>query len=224
MKQRIYILLSVLSGAFVMSMVDGVWQPSYLVKSLIKILIFSSLPLIYFLSSRKRREEARALFVPSKKSLLYSALLGILVFGVIMGAYALLKNQIDFSSIASNLTSGAGVTAENFIWVAIYISIVNSLLEEFFFRGFAFAALRNAWSRPMAYLFSATTFSLYHLGMTAGWFHPGIWLLSLVGLFLGGCIFNYLNEKSNSLYASWLTHLCANLAINTIGCILFGIL
>ena len=32
-----------------------------------------------------------------------------------------------------------GVNAGNFVFVALYISIVNSLLEEFFFRGFAFS-------------------------------------------------------------------------------------
>ena len=36
--------------------------------------------------------------------------------------------------------------------------------------------------------------------------------------------FDYLNEKSDNLYASWLVHLCANAAINTVGCVLFEIL
>jgi hypothetical protein len=37
-------------------------------------------------------------------------------------------------------------------------------------------------------------------------------------------IFNILNEKSENIYASWLSHMFANFAINTIGFILFGII
>ena len=36
-----------------------------------------------------------------------------------------------------------GITAGNFLWVAIYISVMNSFLEEFFFRGFGFITLKK---------------------------------------------------------------------------------
>ena len=67
-------------------------------------------------------------------------------------------------------------------------------------------------------------FAFYHVGMTSGWFNPIIYALSLIGLFVGGCIFNYLNEKCENIYTSWLVHMFANFAINTIGFILFGII
>ena len=42
----------------------------------------------------------------------------------------------------------------------------------------------------------------------------------MVGLVIGGVIFNWLNEKLDTIYCSWLTHMFANFAINTIGFIL----
>lgn len=36
-------------------------------------------------------------------------------------------------------------------------------------------------------------------------------------LAIGGMIFNWLNEKLDTIYCSWLTHMFANFAINTIG-------
>lgn len=36
----------------------------------------------------------------------------------------------------------------------------------------------------------------------------------------GGLIFNWLNEKLGCIYGSWLTHMFANFAINTIGFLL----
>ena len=108
----------------------------------------------------------------------------------------------------------------NFLFVSLYISFVNSLLEEFFFRGFLFVNLKGFSSRGFAYGFSAAAFSLYHTAMMLGWFHPVLLILVLGGLGIGGVLFNYLNEKHNTIYVSWLVHMFANFAINTIGFLL----
>ena len=131
---------------------------------------------------------------------------------------------IDFSSIKDSLVSGIGVNADNFIYVALYISFMNSLLEEFFFIGFAFILLKEKTNQTFAYVFSAGLFAFYHVGMTNGWFNGFIYILAMLGLFIGGYIFNYLNDKCKNIYPSWLVHMFANFAINTVGCILFGIL
>ena len=146
--------------------------------------------------------------------------LGIGIYALILGGWAIVRNWVDFSGIADSLTSTAGVTKENFLYVSLYISFVNSLLEEFFFRGFVY---RNLAERTrFAYIFSAAAFSLYHVAMMIGWFHPALLVLVLAGLFLGGLIFNWLNERLGCIYASWLTHMFANFAINTIGFILLN--
>ena len=223
-KRAWYVMASVLLCAGLMSFVDGVLQPQYAVKSAIKVAVFLLIPMAYFLVNRDELHRIRRLFAPKKKEFICSLMLGIAVYAVILGGYLLLRGVIDFSSIAGQLAEGAGVRAENFVFVALYISFVNSLLEEFFFRGYAFLTLKELTSRPFAYCFSSALFALYHLGMTAGWFDPLIWLLSMAGLFVGGCIFNRLNEKSGMIYGSWLVHMFANFAINTVGFILFGIL
>ena len=84
--------------------------------------------------------------------------------------------------------------------------------------------LKETSSKVFAYVFSSALFSFYHVGMTIGWFHPLVYMLALLGLFIGGCIFDYLNEKCKSVYPSWLVHMFANFAINTIGFMLFGLL
>lgn len=60
--------------------------------------------------------------------------------------------------------------------------------------------------------------------MMIGWFKLDVFLIVMAALFAGGIIFNYLNEKSETLYPSWLVHMFANFAINTIGFMLFGII
>ena len=223
-KKSIYAMLSVIICAAVMSIVDGVIQPQYFVKSAIKILLFLLVPMMYFVVNREETGEVKQLFQPRAKHIAIALGLGALVYSFILGGYFLLRGVIDFSGVASQLTESAGVSADNFIYVSLYISFVNSFLEEFLFRGFAFFTLKRLTSRKLAYIFSALAFALYHCGMTAGWFNIGIFALTLAGLFIAGVIFNFLNEKSGNIYTSWVVHMCANFAINTIGFILFGMI
>ena len=222
--KKVYIILTVFVLSIAMSLIDGILQPTYFYKSLFKIFLFLIVPLIYFIMYKEEIPHIKQLFIPKKKDFILSIILGILVYIVIIGAYLLLKDYIDFSSIQQSLTQGIGVNADNFIFVALYISFMNSLLEEFFFRGYAFILLKQKTNRIFAYVFSAGLFAFYHVGMTVGWFNGIIYVLAMLGLFIGGCIFNYLNEKCENIYPSWLVHMFANFAINTVGCILFGII
>ena len=81
---------------------------------------------------------------------------------IILGGYFLLKDIFDFSSVTTSLTNNIGVTGRNYIFVSLYISFVNSLLEEFFFRGFAFITLKRITGRKFAYLFSAAVILAGH--------------------------------------------------------------
>ena len=206
----------------IMAVIDGVFKADYFVKSMIKLVLFLLLPTIYSLYDKDIR--IKEIFIPEKSGMKIAGILGVSVYAVILGGYLLLKNVLDFSTITGTLSETIGVTGGNFIFVSIYISFVNSLLEEFFFRGFAFITLKRIASRRFAYLFSATVFALYHIAMMIGWFKLDLFIIVMAGLFAGGLIFNYLNEKSGTVYPSWIVHMFANFAINTVGFMLFGII
>ena len=220
MKKQMYIIVTITTFACViMGIIDAVVQPGYLVKSLVKIEVFLLLPIGYGLFDKSF--DLKSLFIPNKRGLLFAIGIGAGVYGVIITAFFLFRNTFDFSALATSLTSTTGVNADNFIFVALYISFVNSLLEEFFFRGFSFLRLKRVSGRLFAYLFSAATFALYHIAMMIGWFDISVIALALVGIFAGGVIFSFFNEKYDNIYLSWLIHMCANFATNTIGFILF---
>lgn len=201
-----------------MTFVDGVLQPGYVLKSVIKICLFLLVPLVYGFINKQ--VAVKSVFRFDKKQFLSSLLLGIALYGIIIGAYFAIRPFYDFSGIADSLSSTAGVTGDNFLFVAIYISFINSLLEEFFFRGFVFVNLKKHSKRAVAYAVSSVCFSLYHVAMMIGWFNIGLFVLVVVALAIGGAVFNLLNEKYESIYTSWFVHMFANFAINTIGFIL----
>lgn len=223
-KKSVYIAASVLVFSIFVDLIDAVIKPNYFVKIPIKLVFFLALPMIFFLVNKKEFGEFKKLFVFKRRGLVKSLLLGAAVYAVIMAAFFCLKGVIDFSKVTSSLTDGMGITADNFIYVSLYISLMNSFLEEFFFRGYGFITLKKHTSRKFAYIFSSCVFAVYHIGMLVGMFGVGALALLLFGLIAGGCIFNYLNEKNENIYSSWFVHMFANFAINTIGMILFGVL
>ena len=203
-----------------MGLVDAVIQPGYAIKSAIKIVLFLLLPILYSLYDKNCR--LKKLFIPDKNGILVALGFGVGVYAVILAAFFIFRDVFDFSALTKSLTAGTGVDKENFIFVALYISFINSLLEEFFFRGFSFLNLKEVSNRKLAYIVSSALFALYHIAMMIGWFALPVVLLALLGLFVGGMIFNYFNEKYNNIYLSWLIHMFANFATNTIGFILFN--
>lgn len=223
-KQNAYIVLSVFTFSILVSLIDAVVHPDYFVKIPIKILFFLVLPMTFFVVNKRDSNEFKKLFALRKTGILMSLFLGIAIYAVIILGYFLTRNIIDFSNVTSSLTAGMGITAGNFIYVSLYISLMNSFLEEFFFRGYGFITLKKYTTRKFAYLFSSLIFAIYHAGMLIGMFHTGALCLLLLGLMIGGCIFNYLNELNHTIYPSWFVHMFANFAINTVGLILFGAL
>ena len=221
MKKNKYIIISVVAVVCIlMAVVDAVIRPGYLLKSVIKIALFLAVPLIY--SVYDKSCNLKTLFKPDKKGILMALGLGVGVYAVVLGAFLVFRNVFDFSALTSSLTAETGVNKSNFIFVALYISFANSLLEEFFFRGFSFLTLKKVSNRTLAYIFSALAFAVYHIAMMIGWFAWPVVLLAMVGLFVGGIIFNFVNEKFGNIYISWLIHMFANFATNTIGFILFA--
>lgn len=223
-KTALIIIVTVLLFSVAVTLIDAIVQPNYFVKIPIKIVFFLALPLIFFLMNREAFKGFKELFKFRKKGFRRALLLGVGVYAVILGGFFIARNFFDFSRIASSLTESMGITAKNFIFVALYISLMNSFLEEFFFRGYGFITLKKYTSRPAAYIISSTLFAVYHVGMLVGMVNIGLLLLMMAGLIIGGCIFSYLNESTDTIYPSWIVHMFANFAINTVGFILFGVI
>lgn len=218
--KKIQIPILVVFACVIMGVVDAVIRPGYAAKSAIKIILFLLIPIAYGFFNKDI--DIKKLINPNKKGLAVAFCLGLAVYAVVLGAYFAFRNIFDFSALTKSLNETTGVNKSNFLWVAVYISFANSLLEEYFFRGFSFITLKNFASRRFAYIFSSMSFALYHIAMMIGWFGIPVIIISILGLFVGGVIFNRFNEKSGNIYLSWLVHMFANFATNTIGFILFA--
>lgn len=217
---KILLIASVIAACACMGIVDAVIQPGYVIKSIVKAMLFLCLPVLYAVLCRDG--SLREIVMPNQRGFCLALIAGAAVYAVVLAAYLIFRNVFDFSALTSSLTASTGVNQQNFLWVALYISFVNSLLEEYFFRGFAFLAFRRQAKRSTAYCFSAAMFALYHIAMMIGWFDWVVIGLALAGLLAGGLIFNWFDERFGNIYMSWLVHMFSNFATNTIGFMLFN--
>lgn len=214
-KEWLYITVVPVLVCVLLYISDQIFKVSYIERTLMKLLLFLAVPIFYARHFQKTIRETLhfQLAKPDRLSLL----LGRVCFVLILVSYFILKNQIDFESIMAQLQTTSKVHAGNYLLVGLYITIVNSLLEELFFRGFLFLNLYQSGRKVLAYGYSSVLFALYHLSIFKTWFDPLIMLLALFGLVAAGLLFDALNVRKRSIYSSWLVHAMADAAIILVG-------
>lgn len=208
------IIIITIISCIIMALVETFIEPPYALKSAAKVVVFLLLPLISMkLLNIKIFDRT---FLLNKKILMKLLLLGLFIYFVIIGTYMLTRNIFDYPSLVNSLSADQKVNSGSFIWVALYISFCNSFLEEFLFRFFSFIKLSEHMTKSIAYIFSSVMFAVYHVAMIGTSFPLPLLILALLGLSIGGCIFDYVDEKSQSIYNSWIIHMFADFAIMTI--------
>ena len=222
-KRRIAISGVIVAACILMYLVETMVRPVYIIKSLYKIIIFAGLPLIYCVFDKEVNFK-EYFEIKDKKQIKFAVALGLSVYLLIQAGYFILKGFIDLDNIAMNLENNLNVNRDNFLFVSLYISFINSMLEELFFRGFGFITLGRFLSKRYTYIISALAFSIYHVSILANWFNIIIYALFITGLFVTGLFFNRLNDGYNNIFNSWIVHMCANFSINTIGFVMFGLI
>lgn len=154
---------------------------------------------------------------------------GLLVFALMLATYhAWLKPQGYLAAAGQQITrkvSGFGVGAPPAYWaMAAFYSIPHSLLEEYYWRWFAFGQLRRLIPWKSAALVSSVGFMGHHvlvLGAYFGWLSLATFAFSL-GVAVGGAVWCWLYQRSGSLVGPWLSHLLVDVAIFVIGYDLVG--
>lgn len=214
-KQKFVGIALALAALIIVFVTEQVLQPTYFLKSAIKAVAFMGAILLYCKLMHQKFTDVISLHkVKNIKPILVYMLCFLVGTAVIFFAF---KNYIDLQSIKQNLIAKENLTKGNCLFVFLYIIVCNSFLEESFFRGFVSGVLDN---KRIGYVISAVLFSLYHIGIFITWFNPFIFALCIAGLTAVGLFLQWLVQKYESILASYITHACANIAINIVGALL----
>ena len=109
-------------------------------------------------------------------------------------------------------------------WVfGMFIALLHSLLEEYYWRWFVFGRLARLVPMGWAHGLGGLAFALHHIVITTQYFSLGWGLLfgSLVGV--GGVIWSLLYTRQRTLAGAWVSHIIVDLGILSLGHkLLFG--
>ncbi len=142
--------------------------------------------------------------------------LGLACGAIFLGVYFVAIDWIvDRSVIVERMGLQFSVTAATVALVAPVTIFFNSLLEELFYRGFAFGRLVRR-QRILGQCLPAAAFAAQHLLFISHWLSPGLLVLAGLGLFVFAWILQVLYEKADTIVAPWVVHILADLAMMTI--------
>jgi membrane protease YdiL (CAAX protease family) len=107
-----------------------------------------------------------------------------------------------------------------FAVIACFITILHSLLEEYYWRWFVFGQLRRWLPFAAAMLLSSFFFAAFHafslnLYLSGHLFSAVLPFVACVGI--GGGIWCWLYERTGSVYAPWISHLLVDASLFVVG-------
>jgi uncharacterized protein len=149
---------------------------------------------------------------------------GLFIAGSMCGLYfAWFRAAGTFAAAGKTMLehlSGLGV-ANPIVYacLAIFYSLVHSLLEEYYWRWFVFGQMRRLVALWPAIVISSLYFMAHHvvvLGLYFGWMNPWTWLFSLATA-VGGAFWAWLYQRTGSIYGPWFSHLLIDAAIFGVG-------
>lgn len=212
--KKVLIILYALISCGILYFIEQSVGVSYLIKSSLKLFLFVVLPLISLKKGKKDGKIRKRKFDKKElKNLKYAFVLGILGGIIIIVLGVAFSPTIDFVALKIELAEKLKVTKSVFIFVALYITFINSFIEEFFFRGVVYLGLDREGKRVLGSLFSGILFGLYHMAMFASWFSPILVFICVLGLSIVGVFFNYVNRRTKSFLNSWVIHMIADTSI-----------
>jgi CAAX protease family protein len=106
---------------------------------------------------------------------------------------------------------------EHYWSFAIFLSVIHSLIEEYYWRWFVFGRMAEVMSVPLAHALAGVAFAAHHVVVATQFFPLGWGVLfgSLVGI--GGVVWSVHYRKQCTLAGAWVSHLVVDLGLMTIG-------
>lgn len=181
-----------------------------------------TLPVLWFYTTHQRFPKPT---LPTSTGMIWGVCFGIVAGGVILSLYFVLHSQTSiFASTTiqiSHKLSEMGLHHRGrYLLFGIFLAGIHSLLEEYYWRWFVFGRLRELVSFRAAVLMSSLAFMGHHVIVIHVFFPGHFWSAVIpfsLGVAVGGAIWAWLYQRSERLYASWVSHVLVDVAILAVG-------
>ncbi len=145
---------------------------------------------------------------------------GTVIFAAIVAAYWLAGVQwgwIDADLVRQRAAAAGLSTPTIFMLGALYWCTINAILEEYIWRWFVFSRCEMLMPRAAAVLASALFFTLHHVVALRAYFDWRVTVLASLGVLIGGAAWSWLYLRYRNIWAPYVSHLLADLAVFGVG-------
>lgn len=148
---------------------------------------------------------------------------GVVIFVSIAAAYYLFaKDWIDTGLMVEKVRQMGLDNLWLYLAGALYWCTINSLLEEYFWRWFIFARLRDVLPKTVAGVTAAVIavgllFTAHHVVALKVYFDWDITVPGALGCFIGSVTWSVLYLKTKNIYTAYVSHVYPDLIIFYIG-------
>ena len=148
--------------------------------------------------------------------------LGALVGALVVASFALAMGT-GLGGVVAGAAGAIGTKARQLgvldhYWAfALFLSLANSLVEEYYWRWFLYGRLRLVLPRWPSHFVAAVAFAAHHAVVTTQFLPLGWGLAAAAAVALGGLIMSLLYERQGTVAGAWVCHLLADLGIMGIG-------
>ena len=148
--------------------------------------------------------------LPSGRTLGLAVLVAAALSGSAIAAatWILPRLQIEPEKIRAGLDARFPIGSIGAILIVVFLSLVNSALEELHFRAWLDRELSLRWGSPAGWSISASAFGAMHVLIFMGMRDLPILALVLVpaALIIAGAAWSWLLRRPGGIHAAWLSH------------------
>ena len=122
----------------------------------------------------------------------------------------------DSAGAVTKRAEGLGL-AEHFLLFAVFLSVIHSGLEEFYWRWFVYGQVQRRLSRWRAHAIAAVAFGGHHLIITLQFFPTALALFLTTCVVVGGLIWSLMYERQGTVIGCWVSHICVDVMLMLVG-------
>jgi membrane protease YdiL (CAAX protease family) len=149
---------------------------------------------------------------------------GLLISAVIFMAYMGLRGSHLLLGVPLQLRMKLGQfdtrTPLSYAALGTFLAVINSGLEEYYWRWFIFGRLRNYMPVALGVVVSSLGFMAHHVIVLCVYFPDRFFTAALpfsLAIAFGGAVWAWIYHKSGSIVGPWISHLLVDVAVMLIG-------
>lgn len=149
---------------------------------------------------------------------LVGMLLGMIIGAAIIAGYLLFGSKlIDAQEMRAAAERNGVGTIGAYLGLVLYLTLVNSLLEEYVWRWFVFRKCELIVGGKPAVVLSALMFTLHHVIALAAQTNWTTTLIASTGVFIGGCAWSWCYLRFRSIWPGYASHLIVDASVFIVG-------